>query len=179
MTDFILEYIPDFLESDFKSYVDNVFIQIHLAEMMGNLEKVKHFVSDDIYERILNRLNSNKDKGIVQMYDEINVKDSNIIDAQIIDDRIYIKVNLISRYLDYLVDSDGNFIKGNKETRKELQNHLTFERKIGNIDDKRIVKCRNCGASLDINANGKCKFCHSIYDLKNDGWMLVSFEVIG
>ena len=42
----ILKYDPEFTESKFKTYVDNVFIQLHMAVVTKELENIKHFVSD-------------------------------------------------------------------------------------------------------------------------------------
>ena len=46
MIEEIKKYDPDFTENGFKTFIDNVFIQIHLAIMTKDIKKIKHFVSD-------------------------------------------------------------------------------------------------------------------------------------
>ena len=60
------------------------------------------------------------------MYDETNVKETIIENVEILEDKINIKVKLISRYMDYLIDEDANFISGNNSSRIEKNNYLTF-----------------------------------------------------
>ena len=47
----ILKNDPEFTESKFKTYVDNVFIQLHMAVVTKELENIKHFVSDEVYNK--------------------------------------------------------------------------------------------------------------------------------
>ena len=44
----ILKYDQEFSESKFKTYVDNVFIQLHLAIVTKEIENVRHFLSNDV-----------------------------------------------------------------------------------------------------------------------------------
>jgi len=114
--DFVIEeikkYDPSFLESKFKSFVDNVFIQIHLAIMSKDIERIKHFVSNEVYRKIEQKVIYLKGQGWIQMYDEINVKETTLIDIEIVDSLLFIHVKLISRYMDYIVDGDMNYLEG-------------------------------------------------------------------
>ena len=49
--DEILKYEPEFTEAKFKTYADNIFIQLHLALVTKELENIKHFVSDEVYNK--------------------------------------------------------------------------------------------------------------------------------
>jgi len=44
-----LELDKNFNEASFLTKVDNVFIKLFTAIMLNNLEEVRHFISDDIY----------------------------------------------------------------------------------------------------------------------------------
>lgn len=172
----IKKYDAFFLESKFKSFVDNVFIQIHLAIMARDIERVKHFVSNEIYQKLEQRVADLKSQGWIQMYDEINVKNTVLMDMNTSDSKIFIKVNLTSRYMDYIVDENMKYLEGNKDFRVEKENYLVFCKKIECLDNESIRRCFSCGHPMDVNQNGKCDYCGTIYDQENVGWVLVSFE---
>lgn len=173
----ILNYDPDFTESKFKTFIDNAFIQIHLSIMTKEIENIKHFVSEEVYQKIENKINDLINKNLIQMYDEINVKETHILNVEIIEDKIIIKVSIISRYMDYLMDENGNLISGNNTSRIQKDNYLTFEKRINGKSLGTVRKCPGCGASLDINRSGKCDYCGSTFDLEKKGWLLTTFEI--
>lgn len=172
----ILKYDKEFSESNFKSFVDNVFIQIHLAIMTKEIEKVKHFMSDEVYDAYYSKVENLKSRGRIQMYDEINVKSTAIVGTKIIDDVISIEVLLISRYMDYLLDEEGVYVSGENTYRIEKNNYMTFTKKHSNKTLGSVRKCPGCRAPIDVNANGLCSYCGSTFDLKDKGWILTRIE---
>lgn len=175
----ILKYDSAFTESKFKSFVDNVFIQIHLSIMMKEPEKIKHFVSEDIYNEITAKVESLKQRNVIQMYDEINVKQTTILNEVVKEDYMEIEVNITSRYMDYLMDEDGNFISGVNTDRVEKENYLVFRKRNNFLKQESVRKCPGCGASMDVNANGLCAYCGTTYNLEDKDWLLVSLKTIG
>ena len=110
------------------------------------------------------------------MYDEMNVYKIDILDKNIDDNKEIIKVKLISRYMDYIIDNDTkNIKKGINDHRVEKINYLTFERNINNSNNKMINKCSNCGANLDINYNGICEYCKQPI-INNNDYILCKIE---
>lgn len=111
------------------------------------------------------------------MYDELNVKSTNIDNVEILEDKIVIKVTIISRYMDYLINKDnGNFVSGNNQSRVEKINYLVFE-KIKSAKDYKIIRaCPRCGASMDINKSGECNYCRTIFNAENYDYILTSIE---
>lgn len=172
----ILKYDSNFTESKFKSFADNVFIQIHLHIMTKEPEKIKHFVNDSLYKTIYNKTEELNQKKLIQMYDEINVKQTTILNYKVQDNKMIIEVNITSRYMDYLIDEDGNFVSGINNRRIEKENYLTFEKPIDYLSTGSVRKCPGCGASIDVNANGQCAYCGTIYNLKDKDWVLVSLQ---
>ena len=172
----ILKYDPEFTESKFKTYVDNVFIQLHMAVVTKELENIKHFVSDEVYNEYKQIVDNLEKKHLIQMYDEINVAQTDILGYRVTDTDMIIEVNLISRYLDYLMDEDGNYVSGDTDVRSERNNHLIFTKKINYKESGAVRKCPGCGASIDVNAGGKCAYCGTIYNLEDKDWVLTSIE---
>lgn len=166
-----------FSEAKFKAKVDNVFIQLYAGVMKQDLQKVRHFLSDDVYEKFSKRIIAKQDKGQVQIYDELNVSGTNIINISEFDDRFEIEVSLLSKYLDYVIDkSTRKFISGNRNIRTEKRVRLVFS-KIKNAKTLGLARsCNACGANMDLNRSGKCEYCGTIYELKEYDWVLKSIE---
>lgn len=95
-----------FSEAKFKAKVDNIFIQLYVAVMKQDLQKVKHFLSDEVYENYNNKIKKLQDKNQILIYGELNVSDTNIVNISEYDDRFEIEVSLLTKYLDYLIDKN-------------------------------------------------------------------------
>lgn len=175
--DEILKYEPEFTEAKFKTYADNIFIQLHLALVTKELENIKHFVSDEVYNKYQDKLDELNKKHLIQMYDEINVAQTDILSYKVDNENMIIEVNILSRYLDYLMDEDGNYVSGDTDIRTEKNNHLVFTKKINYEKSKTVRKCPGCGASIDVNASGKCEYCGTIYNLEDKDWVLKSIDI--
>jgi predicted lipid-binding transport protein (Tim44 family) len=168
-----------FLESKFITNVNNIFIQLHLGITTNNLDKIKHFVNDSVFNTFKARLDNLNNNNQVQMFDEINVKQTSILEIKELDDKFIAKVNITSRYMDYILDKNtGQKICGDNTRRIEKENYLTFEKKKNSSLQGEARKCHSCGANIDVNANGKCEYCGTIYDLENHDWILTDLETI-
>ena len=176
----LIKMDPTFNEAMFITKVNNIFVMLHSAVMMDNLDRVRHFLSDNVilkYEKILKDLNN---RNVRQMYDELNVKETHIRNIEIKEDCVIIKVEIISRYMDYLVDkSTGKFISGYNDHRIEKRNYLELTKMLGAKAYGLDKKCPGCGANIDVNNRGKCDYCGTIFNTKNYDWILTSIEVEG
>ena len=117
-----------FNEALFITKVNNIFVKLHTAIILNDLESVKHFLNNDVYEkykRILENLNLHNEQ---QMFDELNVKKTFIENIEILEDKINITVKIISRYMDYIIDKNTlEYIRGNNTRRIEKNNYLIEE----------------------------------------------------
>ena len=168
----------NFNEAMFKTKVDNTFVKLYSAEMKQDLSDVLHFINDDVRNVFQNRIDKNKKLNRRQIYDEINVKNTNIIDRNITNDKEFVKVEIISRYMDYVIDlNTGNTIYGDDTRRIEKRNILMFEKKIDAKDTDIIRKCPGCGASMSVNTSGKCEYCGTIFNQEDYDYVLVELNV--
>ena len=69
----------DFTEAKFKTKADNIYIQIFTAIMKQDLERIKHFVSEDLYIKLEQVVQKLQDQNLIQMYGELNVTDTSIV----------------------------------------------------------------------------------------------------
>lgn len=173
----ILKYDQDFSESKFVTYVNNVFIQIYTSLMTKEIENIKHFVTDEVYHRLEQKINSLNKLGLIQMYDELNVAQTNILSYQVEENKMIIQVRILSRYLDYFVDLEGNYVSGNRDSRVSRNYDLTFTKKINGEKVGTVNKCPGCGASIDVNATGICPYCGTVYNQEDKNWVLSSMNL--
>lgn len=167
----------EFNEAMFKTKVDNVFVKLCTCIMKQDLTDVKHFISNELYNSYLFKINELKKANKRQMYDEINVKNSSVLNRNVLDDKEIVSVILVSRYMDYIIDMNtGDLISGDDTRRIEKTNILKFEKMLDAKKNNLVQKCPGCGASIDINNSGKCEYCDTIFDLKNYDYILVSIE---
>lgn len=171
----LIKLDPTLTESSFKTKVDNIFVMLHMSLMTDNMKRVDHFINNEVYEEFNNRLSVLNNNNERQMFDELNVKSTDIINVEITNDKYIITVRLISRYMDYIVDkTTGQFKRGNNTSRIEKENILVFE-KLRSAKVQGIVRfCPNCGHPMDVNKSGYCEFCHSTYNQENYDWVLTS-----
>ena len=174
----LIKHDSDYSESKFKSKVENMFVQIKLSMVTGKIEKIDHFVNDETYEKIKQKVKTDKENNRIQIYDELNVADIQIINIEELHDRFNIKVRVLSKALEYYIDRDNRkYLSGDKEVRTEKYTNITFT-KMKNAQSYKVVrKCPTCGAVIDVNANGQCKYCHTIFNLEKYDWIITEMEI--
>ena len=169
----LMKLDPTFTESSFKTKVDNIFVMLQMSLMTDNMKRVDHFISDSVYKKFNDKLailNNNNER---QMFDELNVKSTDIINIEILEDKFIITVRLVSRYMDYVVDKTTlKYKRGNNSSRIEKENILTFEKKRSAKIQGVVRFCPNCGHPMDVNKSGYCEFCHSSYNQEDYDWIL-------
>lgn len=167
----------EFNEAMFKTKVDNIFVKLFTSIMKGDLSDVDHFISDEVKNKYMTYINDLNSRNERQMYDELNVKDTKILSRKEQEDKEVIEVEIISRYMDYIIDiGTGETIKGDDTRRIEKRNVLIFEKKNDTKDIKLVRKCPGCGASISVNTSGKCEYCGTIYNLEDYDYILTDIQ---
>ena len=179
MLDELVKLDVGFNEASFKSYIDNVFVKLFTAVMLNEVPNVRHFLSDEVYSEYEKISADNSARGVIHMYDELNVKSSNITGVSITDDEFRIEVLLVSRYMDYLLDSEsGEVIRGNNTSRIEVRYKLVFTKKRQFLQQGAVRKCPGCGASISVNTKGVCEYCGALYNMSDYNYILSSITKI-
>ena len=174
----LLKVDSEFSESMFKTKVDNTFIMLFTSVMTKNMDNVKHMLSNEVFEKYNSYVQELIQNNQTQMYDMLNVAETEITDIEITDEKIIIKVSLLSKAYDYVMNQNGNIIRGQDKTRESKRNYLTFTKKIGFKNHKDVRKCPGCGASIDTNFSGKCEYCDTIYNASDYDYILTDIETI-
>lgn len=170
--------MKEYNEAMFKTKVDNIFVKLYTSIMKGDLSDVSHFIGDNLQNQLEDKISNLSSQNKRQMYDEINVKDTKIISRSVESDKEVVIVEIISRYMDYIIDKEtGDLISGDDSRRVEKRNILRFEKKLDAKEIGIVRMCRGCGASISVNTSGRCPYCDRIYNQEDYDYVLVSIDV--
>lgn len=172
----VIEYDKNFNEALFLSKADHIFIMILNAILENDMTSVKHYLSDEVYKKFDAMVNSYKEKGITRIFDEMNVKQTKIVDTNIQDNKINITIDLTSRYMDYFIDENGNFVSGNNQSRIEKNHRIVLTKDINAKELKEARRCNHCGKTLDINATGVCPYCKEVIDISMYDYIVTQID---
>lgn len=162
-----------------KGKFSNIFIKIVLGLMENDLSDVKHYLSDDVYNMYQKVIDNNIKNNEIPMYDELNVKSISLANSYETDDSYYVKIVLVSRYMDYVVDKDTfEYKRGINSYRVQKNHYLTFKKLKSATERKNVIKCEYCGANLDINSSGVCEYCGKVADVSHYDYILVEADKI-
>ena len=168
-----------FTQSMFITRVNNIFTKLLNGIMFNNLEDVRHTISDNVYNYALNIINENISKNLRKMYDELNIKSTDIYNIYVDNDYYIIEVIITTRYLKYYIKLDnGDYVSGDKTNRVVEKYKLVFKKKKNTKSLKSIRYCTNCGKALDLNNSGKCIYCNTYFDIKKYDYILESIDKI-
>ena len=118
-----------------------------------------------------------KKSNLRQMYEELNVKSTDILSAEVDEDKIIVKVLVVSRYMDYLMNKlNGQCVSGNNKSRVEKNNYLVLEKNIAAEKLGVSRKCPACGANMNINESGKCEYCGTIFNVEDFDWVITDIN---
>ena len=155
----LLKHDANFSESKFKSKVENYFVQIQLSMVTGKIEKIHHLVSDEIFEKIKDKVQKDIENNRIQMYDELNVANVQIVNIMEEDECFKIKVQVFSKSIDYYIDrKTKERLPGSCNYRTNKCTFVTFTKVKNAKELNALRKCPTCGANIDINSNGQCKY---------------------
>ncbi len=178
MIEMLKEYDPLFNTDEFLSKVGNIYVMLCTSLMFENLDRVKHFISDDVFNKYLNILEHLQSNNERQIFDELCVASSRIEKIMIDNNQITIKVILVSQYLDCVIDKTSSKLKrGNDYSRVDKYNYLTFVKRVGAKEQGMARTCPSCGANVDVNSNGKCEYCGSFYNNDDFDYILEDIKI--
>ena len=164
------------MENELISKFSNIYIMLLYAIMSNDINRVKHFLNDEMFNKYKSIIDNNIKNKEIQMYDEMNVKEIKILSNVKYSEYEEVKVYLVSRYMDYIIDAETKqYKRGINDHRVEKNNYLTF-RKYLDAEGKEMYTCKNCGANLDVNFTGICPYCQSVVSMEKHDYVLTNLE---
>ncbi len=172
------EFDKSFSEGTFLTKVDHIFIMILTSIMDNDMTRVKHYLNPDIFNKYEELVNHYKEKGYTRLFDEMNVKSTSIENVTITDTQIIVNVLIISRYMDYFLDENGEYLSGENTRRIEKEQRITFTKEINAESLKQVRHCPSCGANLDLNDTAICKYCNNTFDMSKYDYIITQMDII-
>lgn len=160
----------------FLTKVDNIYVMLCTSIMMNDLTRVRHKVSEEIINKYQEIVNECTSKQIRKMYDELNVKSTEITNITETEEEIIVNVTLIARYMNYYIDLKGNLISGDNTKSQEHTNYLTLIKKKTTKELNQARQCPNCGANIDVNNDGRCQYCGGHFNTEDYDYILTQIE---
>ncbi|MBU0490092.1 MAG: TIM44-like domain-containing protein [Bacteroidetes bacterium] len=165
---------PDFNEAKFKTDVEEAFIQLQYAWQDKNMDKVRHFISDGMYQRDHTQfvmMDILEQKNVLE-----KVKVKNVYIDKIESDGLYdiIHVAVHASIVDKF--KSEKYSKLNSGGAEEFVEYWSFIKKRG-IETKDLFSshnCPKCGAEIPADAKeiSKCAFCGTVMNSPEYGWIL-------
>ena len=129
-----------FAISSFISTVNSVYVMLQSAVMVGNLSRVKNRISDKVsqkYQRIIDEFDNND---LRQMYEDINIKKTEVLSISNKNDDYYIQVLITSLAKDYVVDKKNLEYRYGVNNQKIIKsNYLTFKKDYSDFNNPWIL----------------------------------------
>ena len=174
----ILKYDEDFTEATFITKADHIYMMILNAIIDKDLNEVKHYLNENVYNYVKSFVDDCINRDVTRIFDEMNVKTSRIDSFYVDENGINIVVDLTSRYMDYYLDSNGEYLSGINDHRIEKQHRLVFTKKLDAKHLGEARRCTSCGHTLDVNATGECPYCKQVIDMSKYDYILTEIDSI-
>ena len=155
----------------FISKANNMIKKLYNAVTLDGLDTVDHFASDEVFNKFKDELEMAKASNKKLAYNQVNIS-TEIKDIEEVDGMFKIICSVRCKYYKNCGSSVEEMTLG--DSRTEVYKKAIFCKKIG-AEQEEITRCLGCGASLNINASGKCPNCGRIYELENHDYYLDYF----
>lgn len=156
-----------------KGKFSNIFIKLIVGIMSNDLKDIKHYLSDDLYNQLQSMIDQNISNNEIRCFDEPNVKEILIENVEHDQEYEIVYVTLVSRYMDYYIDSNTlEYKRGVNDHRIELNHKLIFKKNNNVSIMNNAIKCPSCGANLDSNNSGYCNYCGVINSAESYDYVL-------
>jgi predicted lipid-binding transport protein (Tim44 family) len=161
----------------FVARVEAIFAEFQVAWSTQDLLKARPYMSDNLFQRQVYW---------VEMYQRAKLKNitegasvATVQLAKVVSDRYFdaITVRVFAEGLDFTVDEAGVVVGGNRSTPRAYSEYWTLIRGSDRTGAPRSEPvCPNCGAGLDINMAGQCKYCNAAVTTGQFDWVLSRIE---
>jgi predicted lipid-binding transport protein (Tim44 family) len=167
---------PAFSEETFLQEVQTAFFLVEEAWAERKPEMSRRVMADGIWQQHRVQIEQYVDDHKRNVLDGLAVGDIAILSAHSDQTFDTITVRILAACADYDVDDrSGKVVRGNKSV-DQWQENWTFQRSSsattkasgGTLESK----CPNCGAPLDVDLQGVCKYCHALVMSGQFDWVL-------
>jgi hypothetical protein len=157
--------------------VQNYFVELNTAWTNHDLTKVRHLVSDRLYEANSFWMALYKKQQWNNRLDDLKISDIQLVKIEL--DIYYetITVRVFASCFDYTQDKQNKIIGGSNKKRRDYSEYWTFARRAGVEQTEEspfnINSCPQCGAPADkMGQTAICEYCGSKISTGKFSWVL-------
>ena len=166
----IKKYIPTFDVNQFLLNGYGIFVRIEEAWMNFDLEKVRDCITDEMFNMYESQLTSMEMNGEQNIMKDFKLINSAVTQASKQNNMLQVKARYTVEFYDYIINRNTKaVVRGNSNRKMRMVYEFTF---IRDIENKKLDKCPNCGAEININSAGICKYCNSKLVDDSKDWVM-------
>ena len=168
---------PNFSKQRFLDHVQSLFAKFQQAWSASDITTIQAYLTESMYTRLQTQISELIAKNEQDVLENIAIGGLKIVKCSIDNNFEYLSVQIDASMKDYDVNKDtGKVVSGNKFVNGRFTEYWEFIRSKSVQSDysKGFVAqtCPNCGAPIDINEFGECKYCKAKIISGNFDWVL-------
>lgn len=178
----ITEKDPNFNRDEFISLIERAFFLVQEAWCDRKPELSRRVMADGIWNQHRSQIEGYVNSHTHNVMDGLAVGSVTITDAHTDGRYDTIKTRIIATSADYTVDdTSGKVVSGHKDV-EPWQEDWTWQRSSSArtpADGGTLTRnCPNCGAPLDVNLSGECKYCKAPVMSGQYDWVLTRIDQV-
>ena len=179
----VQEIDPNFSESNFITFANEVFVKIQNAWTKRDWKVIRPFESNELFSVHNMQLEEFITNKKINKIEKIAILNSRLVDFNQEGGKDILVVRLTARFKDYVVDEETDkVLESNKDTLWTITYDMTFSRTTGVLtkinQKKSTTNCPNCGAPTEITSAGMCEYCNSVITTGNHDWVLSDYKKV-
>lgn len=151
----------------FLSRANSMIKKIYNAISLDEMDRVRHFMDHDLYQRIQNEIQLMDQKGLRYTYKEVNVS-SQILRVFEEEVTYNVEVSASCRYQKSFND---------REERVSVLKKVMFQKKKNAVLEE-SPRCMGCGTSFNIYEMSSCPSCGRLYDLEEYDYIIKDMDLL-
>ena len=173
----IKQYIPDFNKEEFLANGYNIYCKVQDAWMNFKLDSIKNIITDELYTMYESQLATLEVKGEQNIMKDFVLKNSFLKGFEKQNNTVTISTVYIIEFYDYIAEqSTGKVIRGTADKKMRIKYEMKFRQTLD--ETKKVTKCPNCGADIEMNTSGVCDYCHTKLVTENTKWVLTEKQTL-
>lgn len=166
---------PRFATDTFEEQVQRAFFLVEEAWTGRNPDLSRQVMADGLWQQHRFQIESYRSAGKRNVLDGLSVLSVTVIAVHLDDDYDTITVRILARSADYDLNDKGKVIRGSRQVTDWAED-WTFQRAAGATTPAAggtlTDKCPNCGAPLELDFSGVCKYCKALVSDGTYDWVL-------
>lgn len=158
-----------------KEQVFNLYKDVQIAWMNFDYDTLRKNLTDEMYNMYSSQLKTLKLKNQKNIMKDITLTSCKITSIDIANGKEEVQIYLNVIQYDYVIDKDKKVVRGTDKYKNNVEYKITL---IRNIDNKKIEKCPNCNAPIEIVSGGVCPYCDSTIINNNEEFIMSKKECI-